>query len=94
MLDLFDSYPWILNLMTFVFGVLSALIANYLKFASDISYIKGQLSEVLKFTDGISDLSEKHVKLETDFYKTAANLDSAVVRIKRIEAKFLGETYG
>ncbi len=94
MLDIFDTYPWILNLMTFVFGVLSALIANYLKFASDISYIKGQLSEVLKFTDGITELAEKHVKLETDFHKTAIDIDNAVCRIKRIEAKIAGEIYG
>ena len=41
-----------------------------------------------------TELAEKHVKLETDFHKTAIDIDNAVCRIKRIEAKIAGEIYG
>lgn len=74
-----DLHPIILQTVTFVFGIFSGLVVGYLKIYLELAFIKGQLSEVLKHTQGVVELSENHAKLE--------------IRIKILETRIKGDLY-
>lgn len=92
-----ERYPIIVDLVIFFMGNFVTLVACYVKIFTDISYIKGQLSEITKQGHEISGITDKYVKLEQDFARTAIELERGLKQIKFIEYKVLqniGGIYG
>ena len=66
-----ELHPVMVSLMTFAFGGFIAFLTNYLfiylRFSSDIAFIKGQLSQLLESHSKIDDIIENHAKIEAEF---------------------------
>jgi hypothetical protein len=93
-MDWLINNPSLVHLASFLGGIFIALVGNYLKFSSDISFIKGQLTEIMKGQERIDQLTEKYGKLEQDFASTALDLNKALNQIKYIEFEVLKHTKG
>lgn len=85
----FESYPVLTGAVTFVVGLVVALLGNYVTFSSDLSFIKGQLSEVLKVTDGLEEMIGRSARAEAMFEQSSSDLDSMRARINYLETKLL-----
>lgn len=89
MIDWLQAHPIFLSLISWFAGLIMALAGNYVKFAGDISFIRGQLSQILKTHDEFTVLVEKHAKLDISIQKLFKDLDGAYSRLKAIEIKIL-----
>ena len=72
---------------SFLGGYLLSLSIAYVVLGKDIAYIKGQLTNLLKFHDKLSKLHEKVVVLEKDVSKAQGDLNYAHGRIRDIQQK-------
>lgn len=84
-MELIEKFPVIASLVVFFLGIVTALIGNYLSFATQLAYIRGQLSELLKFNEGLSDIVEKSAKIDSAL-DTVQSMHS---RVKFLEQRLL-----
>lgn len=84
-MELVEKFPVIASFVVFFLGIVTALIGNYLSFATQLAYIKGQLSELLKFNEGLSDIVEKSAKIDL----ALETIDNVHLRVKNLEQKFI-----
>lgn len=80
---------WVAIALFLVGGVFGFLV-NYVQFTNEFNFIKGQLSQILEIHQDITDLTEKHVKLEYGMAKVIKDVDKAHTKIKYLEQKIFG----
>lgn len=89
-MDWIEAHAVTMSLSTFAIGGFLAFLTNYfliyLRFSSDIAFIKGQLTEVLKYHENMDEVQINHAKLEKD-------LSTALLRLKAIEKHILNGGY-
>lgn len=90
-MEIVEQFPVIASAVIFALGLAVALIGNYLSFATQLAFIRGQLSELLKFNEGLSDLIEKSAKIDI----AVETVEAMHSRVKFLEQKLLnGGAYG
>lgn len=80
----------IITIALFLVGGIFTILAHYVKFMNEFSYIKGQLSQLLELHGSVLELVDDHAKLERDIIKNFKDLDKAFLRIKILENKKAG----
>lgn len=65
-------------------GYVAGLFHNIGKVRTDLAFIKGQLSQVLKMASDVDKLKQRHVILSKDHEKTRKDIDAAHERIRRL----------
>lgn len=81
-----EDYPAIVNVATFLLGLLIAFVGNYVKVITDLNFIKGQLTNLAKIHADFSELAESHGRLESDLNKVIREIDHVSLRVKRLES--------
>lgn len=89
MLQWLSNYPQIIvPIGTAVVGWLSAILASYVKFSQDLSFIKGQLQSILDLHVTIKELQSKHAMMEKDSIQIIRDVEKNNTRISVLEARF------
>ena len=74
------------GLLGAVAGYVVGLTQNIGKVRTDLAFIKGQLSQVLKMAGDVDKLKERHVILSKDHQKTRKDVDAAHVSLRELRA--------
>lgn len=68
-------------------GYAVAMVVSYVKFAQDLSYIKGQLQAILDLHLTVKDLQTKHATMERDTIQNIRDIEKTFSRLKVLETK-------
>jgi hypothetical protein len=66
-------------------GYFVSMLVSYVRFGQELSYIKGQLSNILNLQENTASLLQKSAIIEKDISKLSINLDHAIMRIELLE---------
>ena len=75
----------VIGTVTFLGGSLLSLATTYVLLSKEISYIKGQLTYLLKFHEKLSKLYERQVILDKDITKIGMDLNQAHAKIRDLQ---------
>lgn len=84
-----ETHPVFIGAITFLIGAILAGIGNYFFVSIDIAFIKGQLSEILKSHDSITDVVERYAKIDLAQEQIHNDFDGMELRMKFLESKLL-----
>lgn len=84
-MEIVEKFPVVSTFVIFFLGIISALVSSYFTFATKLAFIEGQLNQLLKFNEGLSDIVEKSAKIDL----ALETIDNVHHRIKSLEQKFL-----
>ncbi len=90
MIDVADLKSVAAGLLAALVGYVTRMFSSEAKIKMDLSFIKGQLSQVLTMVDAVDKLKVDHVILVKDHQKTQLDLDAAHEKIRGIESDVHG----
>jgi hypothetical protein len=84
-MEIVEKFPVTSSILIFLSGAFGALIWNYIIISNKLSYISGQLDELLKFNKGLGDIIERSAKIDS----ALETIDGMHSRVKFLEQRLL-----